>query len=55
MDGGGRTAPTPTVFLAHKVVRVVLAVSAPAAYENGTNDIGLDGFEDVERTLADAE
>jgi hypothetical protein len=55
MDGGGRTAPPPTVFLALEGMRVVLAVSGLAAHENRTNDISLDGFEDVERTLAGAE
>jgi hypothetical protein len=48
MDGGGRTAPTPTVLLALKGgMRVVLAVSGLAAHENGTNDVSLDSFEDV--------
>jgi hypothetical protein len=55
MDGGGRTAPTPTVFLALEGMQVVLAVSGLAALENGTNDVGLHGFEDVECTLARAE
>jgi hypothetical protein len=45
MDGGGRTAPTPTVFLALEGMRVVLAVSGLVAHENGTNDVGLHGFE----------
>jgi len=47
MDGGGRTAPTPTVLLALEGMRVVLAVSGLAAHENGTNDVSLYGFEDV--------
>jgi hypothetical protein len=47
MDGGGRTALTPAVLLTHEGMRVVLAVSGLAAHENGTNDVGLDVFEDV--------
>ena len=47
MDGSGRTAPLPTVLLAPEGRRVVFAVSGLAAHENRTNDIGLDGFEDV--------
>jgi hypothetical protein len=47
MDGSGRTAPTPTVLLALEGMRVVLAVSGLAAHKNRTNDISLDGFEDV--------
>ena len=47
MDGGGRTAPPPTVLLAHEGMRVVFAVSSLAAHENRTNDVGLDSFEDI--------
>ena len=47
MNGGGRTAPTPTVLLALEELRVVLAVSGLAAHENRTNDVSLHSFEDV--------
>jgi hypothetical protein len=47
MDGGGRTAPPPTVLLAHEGMRVILAVLDLAAHENRTNDVSLDGFKDV--------
>ena len=47
MDGGGRTAPTPTVPLAHEGRHVVLAVSDLAAHKNRTKDVGLNVFEDA--------
>jgi hypothetical protein len=52
MNGGGRTAQTPTVFLAHEEIRVARAVSNPALHENSISDVGLDGFEDVGHRLA---
>jgi hypothetical protein len=47
MDGGGSTAPTPTVLLALEGIRIVLAVSGLAAHKNRTNDVSLHSFEDV--------
>ena len=46
-DDCGRTAPTPTVFLAHEGVRTDLSDSDLAGHENRTNDVGLDVFEDI--------